>query len=170
MALKSIGLSKRHVVQTCQLVAAILHLGNIEFTLDCGRDVDAAVVRNVDVLNIIAEFLGIQPSALKTSLAAHHPPCCYDPCLPSLTTLVAQYTHSVFSSLYLRARRFTRTIDLSAFDFKQISPPSRRYSRALYLIHVQHNSDLTRIFANKSKTFPYVDTAHFEQARSLSRP
>ncbi|KAF8433780.1 P-loop containing nucleoside triphosphate hydrolase protein [Boletus edulis BED1] len=52
-----------------QLVAAILHLGNIEFIIDRGRDVDAAVVRNVDVLGIVAEFLGIQPSALETTLA-----------------------------------------------------------------------------------------------------
>jgi myosin heavy subunit len=63
LALKSIGLSKRHVAQTCQLVAAILHLGNIEFTIDCGHDVDAAVVRNVDVLGIIAEFLGVHSKA-----------------------------------------------------------------------------------------------------------
>ncbi|KAG6370548.1 hypothetical protein JVT61DRAFT_11337 [Boletus reticuloceps] len=69
MALKSVGLSKRHVAQTCQLVAAILHLGNIEFTIDRGRDVDTAVVRNVDVLGIVAEFLGVQPSALETTLA-----------------------------------------------------------------------------------------------------
>ncbi|KAF8416231.1 P-loop containing nucleoside triphosphate hydrolase protein [Boletus edulis BED1] len=69
MALKSVGLSKRHVAQTCQLVAAILHLGNIEFIIDRGRDVDAAVVRNVDVLGIVAEFLGVQPCALETTLA-----------------------------------------------------------------------------------------------------
>ncbi|KAG6379400.1 P-loop containing nucleoside triphosphate hydrolase protein [Boletus reticuloceps] len=69
MALKSVGLSKRHVAQTCQLVAAILHLGNIEFTIDRGRDVDVAVVRNVDVLGIVAEFLGVQPSALEATLA-----------------------------------------------------------------------------------------------------
>ena len=69
LALKSIGLSKRHVAQTCQLVAAILHLGNIEFTVDRGRDVDAAVVRNVDVLGIVAEFLGVQPPALESTLA-----------------------------------------------------------------------------------------------------
>ncbi|KAF8551364.1 P-loop containing nucleoside triphosphate hydrolase protein, partial [Imleria badia] len=55
--------------QTCQLIAAILHLGNIEFTIDHGRDMDAAVVQNMDVLGIIAEFLGVQPSALKTMLA-----------------------------------------------------------------------------------------------------
>ncbi|KAF8419839.1 P-loop containing nucleoside triphosphate hydrolase protein [Boletus edulis BED1] len=52
-----------------QLVAAILHLGNIEFIIDRGRDVDAAVVRNVDVFGIVAEFLGVQPSALETTLA-----------------------------------------------------------------------------------------------------
>ena len=69
LALKSVGLSKRNVAQTCQLVAAILHLGNIEFTVDRGRDVDAAVVRNVDVLGIVAEFLGVQPSALESTLA-----------------------------------------------------------------------------------------------------
>ena len=69
LALKSVGLSKRYVAQTCQLVAAILHLGNVEFTIDRGRDVDAAVVRNVDVLGIVAEFLGVQPSALENTLA-----------------------------------------------------------------------------------------------------
>ncbi|KAG6376773.1 myosin head, motor domain-containing protein [Boletus reticuloceps] len=69
MALKSVGLSKRHVTQTCQLVAAILHLGNIKFTIDRSRDVDAAVIQNVDVLSIVAKFLGVQPSALETMLA-----------------------------------------------------------------------------------------------------
>ncbi|KAF8124223.1 P-loop containing nucleoside triphosphate hydrolase protein [Boletus edulis] len=69
MVLKSVGLSKQHVAQTCQLVAAILHLGNIEFTINHGCDMDAAVVRNMDVLGIVAEFLGVQPSALETMLA-----------------------------------------------------------------------------------------------------
>ncbi|KAG1847971.1 P-loop containing nucleoside triphosphate hydrolase protein [Suillus tomentosus] len=65
VALKTIGLSKRHVAQTCQLLAAIFHLGNLEFTVDRGRDVDAAVVRNTDVLGIVAEFLGVQAGALE---------------------------------------------------------------------------------------------------------
>ncbi|KAH9984858.1 glycosyltransferase family 2 protein [Russula vinacea] len=47
---------KRHVAQTCQLIAAILHLGNLEFTIDRARDVDAAVVRNQEVLALVAEF------------------------------------------------------------------------------------------------------------------
>ncbi|GJE86394.1 Myosin domain-containing chitin synthase 8 [Phanerochaete sordida] len=68
MALKNVGFSKRHVAQTCQLVAAILHLGNLEFTIDRHRNEDAAVVRNMDVLEIVAEFLGVQPAALETAL------------------------------------------------------------------------------------------------------
>ncbi|KAG6369078.1 P-loop containing nucleoside triphosphate hydrolase protein [Boletus reticuloceps] len=51
-----------------QLVAAILHLGNIEFTIDHSCDVDATVIWNVDVLGIVAKFLSLQPSAVETML------------------------------------------------------------------------------------------------------
>ena len=69
IALKTIGFSKRHVAQTCQLVAAILHLGNLEFTIDRHRNEDAAVVRNTDLLDVVADFLGIQPAALEAALS-----------------------------------------------------------------------------------------------------
>ncbi|KAH7904683.1 myosin head, motor domain-containing protein, partial [Hygrophoropsis aurantiaca] len=69
MALKSIGFSKRHVAQTYQLIAAILHPGNLEFTIDRGRNEDAAVVRNTDVLAIVAKFLGVQASALEAAMS-----------------------------------------------------------------------------------------------------
>jgi chitin synthase len=69
VALKTIGLSKRHVAQTCQLVAAILHLGNLEFMVDRSRNEDAAVVRNIDILEIVADFLGVQPYALEAALS-----------------------------------------------------------------------------------------------------
>ena len=69
IALKTIGFSKRHVAQTCQLVAAILHLGNLEFTIDRHRNEDAAVVRNTDILEIVADFLGTSASALEAALS-----------------------------------------------------------------------------------------------------
>jgi chitin synthase len=69
VALKTIGFSKWHVAQTFQLVAAILHLGNLEFTIDRHRNEDAAVVRNTDVLDIFADFLGIKPAALEAALS-----------------------------------------------------------------------------------------------------
>jgi len=68
-ALKNAGFSKRHVAQTCQLVAAILHLGNLEFMIDRHKNEDAAVVRNTDVLAIVSEFLGVTPSSLETALS-----------------------------------------------------------------------------------------------------
>ncbi|KIY53918.1 glycosyltransferase family 2 protein [Fistulina hepatica ATCC 64428] len=67
-ALKAVGLSKRHVAQTCQLIAAILHLGNLEFTTDRARNEDTAVVHNVDALNLVAEFLGVSPGGLQDAL------------------------------------------------------------------------------------------------------
>lgn len=69
VALKTIGFSKRHVAQTCQLVAAILHLGNLEFTVDRHRNEDAAVVRNTDVLETVSDFLGVEPAALEAALS-----------------------------------------------------------------------------------------------------
>ncbi|KAE9407584.1 P-loop containing nucleoside triphosphate hydrolase protein [Gymnopus androsaceus JB14] len=71
IALQTIGLSKRHVAQTCQLLAAILHLGNLDFIIDRNRDEDAAVVRNTDVCAFVADFLGVHPSHLEQSLACH---------------------------------------------------------------------------------------------------
>ncbi|KAJ7265999.1 glycosyltransferase family 2 protein [Mycena haematopus] len=69
VALKTIGLSKRHVAQTCQLVAAILHLGNLEFIVDRHRNEDAAVVRNTDVCALVADFLGVHPGDLEQALS-----------------------------------------------------------------------------------------------------
>ncbi|EJD51949.1 glycosyltransferase family 2 protein [Auricularia subglabra TFB-10046 SS5] len=68
-ALKNVGMSKRHVAQACQLVAAILHLGNLDFTIDRHRNEDAAVVRNTDVLEIVADFLGVDSAALEAVLS-----------------------------------------------------------------------------------------------------
>ncbi|KAJ3510325.1 hypothetical protein NLJ89_g4744 [Agrocybe chaxingu] len=69
IALKTIGFSKRHVAQTCQLIAAILHLGNLEFTIDRHRNEDAAVVRNTDILEIVSDFLGIHSATLESALS-----------------------------------------------------------------------------------------------------
>ena len=69
LALKTIGLSERHVAQVCQLIAAVLHLGNLEFTIERSRDVGAAVVRNTDILALVADFLGVQPSVLGNALS-----------------------------------------------------------------------------------------------------
>jgi chitin synthase len=58
-------LGKRHVTQTWQLLASIIHLGQLDFTIDRHWNEDAAVVRNVDVLEIVADLLGVQATALE---------------------------------------------------------------------------------------------------------
>jgi len=69
LALKNFGFSKHHVAQTCQLIVAIFHLGNLEFTIDRVRDVNAAIIRNQDGLAPVAEFLGVTPSAIEIVLS-----------------------------------------------------------------------------------------------------
>ena len=69
LALKTIGLSERHVAQVCQLIAVVFHLGNLEFTIERSRDVGSAVVRNTDILALVADSLGVQPSVLGNALS-----------------------------------------------------------------------------------------------------
>lgn len=58
-----VGLSTRLVAQVCQLLAAILHIGNLQFSSDRGME-EGAVVVNHDVLAIVAEFLGVPQESL----------------------------------------------------------------------------------------------------------
>ena len=46
-------LSARTHALALKTVAAILHLGNHKFIVDCSHDVDAAVVRNTDTLALV---------------------------------------------------------------------------------------------------------------------
>ncbi|RIA90569.1 glycosyltransferase family 2 protein [Glomus cerebriforme] len=68
-ALKSLGFHKKHVAQMFQLLAAILHLGNIQFAQDPNnKQKEAAFVRNQEVLDLVADFLGVDPQALENVL------------------------------------------------------------------------------------------------------
>lgn len=62
-AFKIVGLSNRLVAQICQLLAAILHIGNLQFTVDTLNH-EGALVVNHDVLLTVAEFLGVSTEAL----------------------------------------------------------------------------------------------------------
>ncbi|EST05048.2 Cytochrome b5-like heme/steroid binding domain protein [Kalmanozyma brasiliensis GHG001] len=68
LAFKNVGFSKRHVASICQVLAAILHLGNIEFHYDSHRTQDSATVRNPEVLDKVAEYLGIPSKSLEEAL------------------------------------------------------------------------------------------------------
>ncbi|KAF9933888.1 hypothetical protein FBU30_004056 [Linnemannia zychae] len=67
-ALKVLGFQKKQVAQIFQLLAAVLHLGNLTFMEDTSHTNDACVVRNVDSLIFVADILGVDPNALQNTL------------------------------------------------------------------------------------------------------
>ncbi|GAA5861276.1 hypothetical protein JCM8547_008542 [Rhodosporidiobolus lusitaniae] len=67
-AFKSVGFPKKAVASICQILAAILHLGNVDFHMDRTRNADSAVVKNPPVLEVVADFLGVDPAELEFAL------------------------------------------------------------------------------------------------------
>ncbi|KAI5781413.1 chitin synthase E [Geopyxis carbonaria] len=79
-ALRKLEFPRNEIAEICQLLASILHIGQLEFTnthattangeesgaMEGGDQVVA--VRNKDVLGVIAAFLGVGPDALEISL------------------------------------------------------------------------------------------------------
>ncbi|KAI9011443.1 chitin synthase-domain-containing protein [Gaertneriomyces semiglobifer] len=66
--LKSLGIGERAQSQFFQVVAAILHLGNITFVSDPDTRNEACTVKNVAALNAAADLLGVDPTHLETAL------------------------------------------------------------------------------------------------------
>ncbi|KAI9265590.1 chitin synthase [Sporodiniella umbellata] len=66
--LKALGLNKSTFFQMMQIVAAILHLGNLQFFDDTTNTQDSAIIKNTSELEIVAELLGVEPKALETCL------------------------------------------------------------------------------------------------------
>ncbi|KAI8088683.1 chitin synthase-domain-containing protein [Halteromyces radiatus] len=67
-AFKILGFSRPMIVQIFQILAAILHLGNLIFCQDPVNAQDAAVVKNMDTLTIIADLLGVDSKSLLNTL------------------------------------------------------------------------------------------------------
>lgn len=67
-AFKSVLHQKHKTAQVYQLLAAILHLGNIHFIEDPNNSQDAAIIKNNDTLSTAAELLGVDPNALMNTL------------------------------------------------------------------------------------------------------
>ncbi|KAI8818378.1 chitin synthase-domain-containing protein [Fimicolochytrium jonesii] len=66
--LKSLGVGRRLQAQIYQLLAAVLHLGNIEFQEDVEKPKESCVVKNAEALEIAAELLGVAAKNLESSL------------------------------------------------------------------------------------------------------
>jgi len=69
MAFKKLGFGKSDAASVCQVLAAILHLGQLEFSEKKSDSIDHCTVKNRDALETVAAFLGVVPSALEVMLA-----------------------------------------------------------------------------------------------------
>ncbi|KAK9454909.1 chitin synthase-domain-containing protein [Dipodascopsis uninucleata] len=70
-ALKILDFPRSEIAQICQVLAAILHVGQIEFIpagADDDEDENHARVKNREDLEIVATFLGVRPEDLEASL------------------------------------------------------------------------------------------------------
>lgn len=68
-ALKTSGFRKEQTGRIIQLVATILHLGNLVFVDPVGTGTqEAAFVKNTELLDVVADFLGLDPHALENVL------------------------------------------------------------------------------------------------------
>lgn len=68
-SLKICGFRREHIGRIIQLLATILHLGNLVFVDPMGTGTqEAAFVKNTELLDIVADFLGLDPHALENVL------------------------------------------------------------------------------------------------------
>ena len=67
-SLKILGFGRRQQFQMYQLLAAILHLGNIEFVDDPNKPHEPCSIKNLDVLATAAELLGVLAPNLEITL------------------------------------------------------------------------------------------------------
>ncbi|ORX90890.1 hypothetical protein K493DRAFT_265193 [Basidiobolus meristosporus CBS 931.73] len=66
-AMKALGLKTKIQVQIFRLLATILQIGTLQFADDFGKE-DTCYVKNEDVLEQVAEGLGVSPSTLSDAL------------------------------------------------------------------------------------------------------
>lgn len=66
--MKSVGIGRRTQSEIFNLVAAVLHLGNIEFVDDPTRPQDACEVKNAATLQFVADLLGVSENDLSLAL------------------------------------------------------------------------------------------------------
>lgn len=66
-AMKTLGINKKYRARIWQFIACLLHFGQLEFDHDSTIQ-EAPFVKNPDVLDLCADFLGVDPQALENML------------------------------------------------------------------------------------------------------
>ncbi|OUM61397.1 glycosyltransferase family 2 protein [Piromyces sp. E2] len=99
VALKSLGIGRRTQRQIFQLLAAILHIGNIHFIDAQNPQQDSCQIKNLDELEIVSEYLGIHPRNLETILTYKTMLIKRELCTVFLTAEHAEIQKNEFASL-----------------------------------------------------------------------
>ncbi|KAI9176216.1 hypothetical protein H9P43_006581 [Blastocladiella emersonii ATCC 22665] len=102
-ALKTLGLSKKSQSHVLAVLAAVLHLGQIQFVEAKNQDTEEPEtrVRNRDHLEFVAGLLGIAPAALEDSLLSHTGYIGVDKCtIVHNLAQATEYTAHLASTLY----------------------------------------------------------------------
>ena len=73
---KLLGIGRRQQFQINQLLAAILHLRNLVFVDDPTKPHDPCTIKNINVLEVAAELLGVLPPNLEITLKLIHKETC----------------------------------------------------------------------------------------------
>ncbi|KAJ1569660.1 hypothetical protein HK096_002376 [Nowakowskiella sp. JEL0078] len=99
--MSSIGILKKEQQVMFEFLSGILHLGNIEFIPDIKQKEGPAMVKNVESLQIAAEFLGVDALELENCLVQHSILIGDTMCTDFLDPLKAATARNVFAqSLY----------------------------------------------------------------------
>lgn len=67
-AMRSLGIGKRHQARIMQLLACLLHLGTLQFDDDANGQQEGVGIKNPDTLELVADFLGVDPDSLLNTL------------------------------------------------------------------------------------------------------
>jgi chitin synthase len=70
-ALKVCGFKSKTVTQLFQVLAAVLHFGNLQFIDPASDAQDSCSVKNTEELDIIAGIFGVSPSKLESTITYH---------------------------------------------------------------------------------------------------
>jgi chitin synthase len=67
-SMRHLGLGKRYFARIMQLIAAILHLGQLQFIDDTTMQQEAAFIKDKDTLELVSDLLGVDSNSLEDVL------------------------------------------------------------------------------------------------------
>ncbi|KAI8386858.1 chitin synthase-domain-containing protein [Blakeslea trispora] len=142
--LQSCGFKPITIAQMCQLLAAILHLGNVQFadnTRHGNNTNESCRIRNKELLNLVAGALGVATSRLETTLTHKLKLIDNEFCTAFLTkeTAIKQrdaLAHTLYAALVLWiTNAFNQK--LSAENVSEDADPQKKITKAISILDIE---------------------------------